>query len=136
MKLLLIYAERFGYRTTLKTIDSEPDRNEARAIENALVGFIHLEKSDEADPPRIETKLVKNLKWAARKNETNRIVLHSFAHLAETKAAPEFAKGLLNRAQDRLLKSGYEATQTPFGYFLNLELSAPGRPSARIFKSL
>ncbi len=135
MKLLLIYADRFGYRTTLKTIDSEPDRDETEAIESALVGFIHLEKSDEADPAGIETKLVKNLKWAARKNETTRIVLHSFAHLAESKASPEFAKRVLDGAQARLIKSEYEATQTPFGYFLDLEVSAPGRPSARIFKS-
>ena len=135
MKLLLIYANRFGYRTTLKTIDSEPDRDETKAIESALIGFIHLEESDEADPAGTETKLVKNLKWAARKNETTRIILHSFAHLAESKASPEFAKEVLNGAQARLLKSGYEATQTPFGYFLDLKISAPGRPSARIFKS-
>lgn len=135
MKILLIYADRFGYRTTLKTIDSEPDRDETQTIEGALIGFIHLEQSDEADPAGIETKLVKNLKWAARKNETNRIVLHSFAHLAETKASPEFAKGVLASTQERLIASGYEALQTPFGYFLDLELSAPGRPSARIFKS-
>jgi len=68
MKLLLIYADRFGYRTSMKTIDSEPDRDEARTIEDVLVGFIHLEESDEADPAGIETKLVKNLKWAARRN--------------------------------------------------------------------
>ncbi len=136
MKLLLIYADRFGYRTTLKTIDSEPDRDETQTIEKALIGFIHLEQSDEADPAGIETKLVKNLKWAARKNETNRIVLHSFAHLAETKASPELAKRVLDGAQERLVASEYEAIQTPFGYFLDLELSAPGRPSARIFKSL
>ncbi len=128
MKLLLIYADRFGYRTALKTIDSEPDLDEARTIEGALIGFIHLERSDEADPAGIETKLVKNLKWAARKNETNKVVLHSFAHLAETKASPEFAKRILDGAQERLIAAGYEAVQTPFGYFLDLELSAPGRP--------
>jgi len=136
MKLLLIYADRFGYRTSMKAIDSEPDRDETRTIENVLVGFIHLEESDEADPAGIETKLVKNLKWAARKNGTNRIVLHSFAHLAESKASPELAKKVLDGAQQRLVAAGYETIQTPFGYFLDLSLSAPGRPSARIFKSI
>ncbi len=135
MKLLLIYADRFGYRTTLKTIESEPDRDETEEINDALVGFIHLEQADEEDLASVETKLVKNLKWAARKNETKRIVLHSFAHLAETKASPQFAKEVLDGAQTRLLQSGYEAMQTPFGYFLDLSLSAPGRPSARVFKS-
>jgi hypothetical protein len=136
MKLLLIYADRFGYRTSMKTIDSEPDRDETRTIEDVLVGFIHFEESDEADPAGIETKLVKHLKWAARKNGTNKIVLHSFAHLAESKASPEFAKKVLDGAQQRLIAAGYETIQTPFGYFLDLSLSVPGRPSARIFKSI
>jgi len=135
MKLLLIYADSFSYRTTLKTIESEPDLDEERAVDGALVGFIHLEEADEDDPGGIETKLVKALKWAARKNGTERIVLHSFAHLAESKASASFAKGLLDRAEARLTSSGYEASQTPFGYFLDLRLEAPGRPSARIFKS-
>ncbi len=135
MKLLLIYADSFSYRTTIKTIESEPDLDEERRIDGALVGFIHLEGSDEDDRSGIETKLVKVLKWAARKNGTDRIVLHSFAHLAESKASPEFARSILNGAQKRLIDSGYEATQTPFGYFLDLQVSAPGRPSARIFKS-
>ena len=105
MKLLLIYADSFSYRTTIKTIESEPDLDEERRIDGALVGFIHLEGSDEDDRSGIETKLVKVLKWAARKNETDRIVLHSFAHLAESKASPEFARSILNGAQKRLIDS-------------------------------
>ena len=136
MKLLMIYADRFGYRTALKTVEEAPDLEEERTIQDVLVGFIHLEEEDEADPGGVETKLVKNLKWAARKNGTRRILLHSFAHLSESKAAPEFAREVLDGAQARLTSAGYEALQTPFGYFLDLYLSAPGRPSARIFKSL
>jgi hypothetical protein len=135
MKLLLMYADSFSYRTTMKTIETEPDLDEERTVTGALVGFIHLEEADEADRSGIETKLVKVLKWAARKNDTNRIVLHSFAHLAESKASPRFAKGVLDGAEERLAGSGYEASQTPFGYFLDLRLEAPGRPSARIYKS-
>ena len=128
MKLLLIYADSFSYRTTIKTIESEPDLDEERRIDGALVGFIHLEESDEDDPTGIETKLVKVLKWAARKNGTDRIVLHSFAHLAESKASPEFARSILNGAQKRLIDSGYEATQTPFGYSSTFRYPPPDAP--------
>ena len=135
MKLLLIYADKMKYRTALKTLESEPDLDEERSFEGVLVGFIHLEEADEVPSSGVETKLVKNLKWAARKNGTKKVILHSFAHLAETKASPEFAKKILDGAQERLISSGYEAYQTPFGYFLDLEIAAPGKPSARIFKS-
>ncbi len=136
MKLLIIYADRFSYKTTLKTLESEDDRDEERTIENALVGFIHVEPQDEERGSAVETHLIKLLKWAARKNDTKRIVLHSFAHLAEEKGSPEFTKKLLNSAQERLVKSDYEAMQTPFGFFLDLHVDAPGHPLARIFKSI
>jgi hypothetical protein len=60
-------------------------------------------------------------------------VLHSFSHLAETKASADFTRELLRRAQQRLQSAGYEVWQTPFGYFLDLDLQAPGRSTARIF---
>ncbi len=136
MKLVMIYSTRFGYRATVKTLESEEDRTEERTLEDVLVGFIHAEPQDEAEAGAVETRLVKNLKWAARKNETNRILLHSFAHLAEGKATPEFTKDLLANAEARLTGAGYEVSQTPFGFFLDLHLEAPGRSLARIFKSL
>jgi hypothetical protein len=42
---------------------------------------------------------------------------------------------LLERAAERLRGSGYEVWQTPFGYFLDLDLQAPGHSTARIFVS-
>jgi hypothetical protein len=62
-------------------------------------------------------------------------VLHSFAHLAEEKGSWEFTKELFDRAEERLDKSGYETHQTPFGFFLDLNVDAPGHSLARIFKS-
>ena len=135
MKLLMIYADRFAWRTAEKGLESAAEVSEERRLEGVLVGLIHAEAQDEGDPGRIETKLVKNLKWGARKNETARIVLHSFSHLAESKASPEFTRDLLDRAETRLQAAGYETSQTPFGYFLDLDLAAPGRSTARIFAS-
>jgi hypothetical protein len=135
MKLLMIYADRFAWRTAEKGLETAAETSEERRLEGVLVGLIHAEAQDEEDPGRVETKLVKNLKWGARKNDTARIVLHSFSHLAESKAAPEFTRDLLDRAQARLQAADYEACQTPFGYFLDLDLAAPGRSTARIFSS-
>lgn len=135
MKLLMIFTDRFSYQPAHKTLPDLPDVTAGDDIECALVGLIHAEEADEADPGRTETRLIKNLKWAARKNDTRRIVLHSFSHLAETKAGAEFTRELLNRSEQRLLDAGYEVRQTPFGYFLDLDLQAPGRSTARIFAS-
>jgi hypothetical protein len=70
----------------------------------------------------------------ARKWEAQRVVLHSFTHLGEAKAPPEAARQLLTRAAERLNAAGYTTVQTPYGYFLDLEIAAKGHPLARIYK--
>ena len=133
MKLLIFFTDKFEYETNHKSLESIEDINENKTIENAIIGFIHVEEKDLTDKS-VETKLVKNLKWAARKNETNKIVLHSFNHLSNSNADPDFTKEVFDRVENRLNNSDYETHQTPFRYFLNLKMNAPGYPSARIFK--
>ncbi len=131
----MIYTDRFAYNPAVKTLDEEPECTTPGEIRDAVIGLIHAEACDEENAAGVEKKLVKNLKWGARKNETQRIVLHTFSHLAETKASAAFTKALLARAGERLSGAGYEVSQTPFGYFLDLDLQAPGRSTARIFAS-
>ena len=134
MKLLMIYSDKFAYKTSKKTLEMVEIYEEQKKVEDALVGFIQAEKEDEGKLDKIETKLIKNLKWAAKKNNTMKIVLHSFAHLSMSKAEPEITKKIFNHAEKRLESSGYQVWQTPFGYFLDLDLKAPGKSLARVFK--
>jgi hypothetical protein len=136
MKLLMIYASRFAYKTSLKSLESVSEKNEHKVIENAIIGFIHVEEKDEANLSKVETKLIKNLKWAARKNETKKIVIHSFTHLSESKASSEMTKQLLDNSEKRLKEAKYEVYQTPFGYFLDLDVKAHGNPLSRLFKNI
>lgn len=135
MKLLMIYADRFAYHPAVKSVPDAPDVEEDGSIENAIVGFIQVEQEDTERTSKVTTRLIKNLKWLAGKNNTKTIVLHSFAHLSESKAPPDFVAALLNNAQKRLEDAGYEVSQTPLGYFLDLELFAPGFSLARVFQS-
>jgi hypothetical protein len=136
MKLLMIYCDRFKYNPSVKTIEAAPDDDKEKTIDKALAGFIQLEAEDETDLSYIETKLIKNLKWGARKNDTNRIVLHYFAHLSDSKANPEITRHLFDRCMERLKKADYEVFQTPYGYFMDLDINAPGRSLARLFKDV
>jgi hypothetical protein len=136
MKLLIIYADKFGYKTSSKGLDSAETIEEESLFTNSLVGFIHFEEKDEKNISAVETKMIKQLKWAARKNETENIILHSFAHLSESKGSPELTKQLFDSAEKRLSESGYKVAQTPFGYFLDLNVQAPGNSFARLFKEI
>ncbi|MBE9491983.1 MAG: hypothetical protein IMY70_03775, partial [Bacteroidetes bacterium] len=126
---------RFYYKTGDKVLEMADENVRSTGYDNALVALIHAEKEDEDDSQGVEKKLVKNLKWAAKKNNTNVVILHSFAHLSDSKAAPEFTKKLFNSTEKRMKNAEYETFQTPFGYFLDLDLKAPGYSMARVFKN-
>ncbi|MFH2046775.1 MAG: threonyl-tRNA synthetase editing domain-containing protein [Pseudomonadota bacterium] len=133
MRLLFWYCDRFAWNPSMKTLDNAPEAF-PMAYEQTVVAFIHVEPPDVLDKSSAETKLVKNAKWMARKWETQKIILHSFTHLGEQKADNEEAKKLIDRVQKRLETAGYTAVQTPYGYFNDLSMDAPGHPLARIYK--
>jgi len=135
MKLLLIYCKKFGYTPTVKTVDDASENNLPAHFENVQTAFIQVEQEDVERVKDVETKLVKNLKWICGKNQVKKVVLHSFAHLSESKAEPDFTKQFFNRIEERMTNAGYEVHQTPFGYFLDLQVDAPGFSLARVFKS-
>jgi len=80
--------------------------------------------------------LVKNLKWICGKNQVKEVVLHSFAHLSDSKAETDFTKHFFDRVEERMKNAGYEVHQTPFGYFLDLQVDAPGFSLTRVFKDI
>lgn len=135
MKLLMIYSTKFQYQTAVNSLEEFKIESESKEFKDCIVAFIHAEEQDEADIKGVEKKLVKNIKWAAKKNETKNVLLHSFAHLAESKANPEYTKELMNLAEARLQNADYQTNQTPFGYFLDLKVEAPGSSVTRLFKS-
>ena len=137
MKVLVIYCKNFSYLPAAKSLIDTEEVTEGREFQDCIVAFIQVEDEDESrDLSGREKKLVNHLKWTARKNETNTVVLHSFAHLSDSKASSGYTLSLFDLAQKRLQQGGYTAEQTPFGYFLDLKIEAPGFSLARIWASL
>jgi len=137
MKVLVMYVDEFKYHPAQKNLETAEDISDGATFTNAILAFIQVETTDEEyDLKSREKKLVNHLKWAARKNNCSSIILHSFAHLAESKASVEFTKALFDLAEQRLKNAEFTAAQTPFGYFLDLEIKAPGYSLARIWATL
>jgi hypothetical protein len=135
MKTLFLYCKEFGYTPTRKTLDFVPDAGEGKTFTDVQTIFIQIEKEDEENENSVFKKLVKQIKWIMKKNESKKLVLHSFAHLSDSKADPQFTMDFFNRLEERMTNSGFETSQTPFGYFLDLKLDAPGFSLARVFKA-
>ena len=63
-------------------------------------------------------------------------MLHSFAHLAEERSSPEFARDLLADLGGLLEAHGLEVHHTPFGWSLKWTMSVEGHGYTKTFKSL
>ena len=133
MRVLFWFCDAFQTVPTIQTLPDAPTAHTLCAA-RAVVAFVHVEPQDTDGASSAETKLVKNAKWLARKWSVTDIVLHSFTHLGEAKSPPEAAFKLLSDAAQRLRSAGYQASLTPYGYFHDLEMRAPGHPLARIYK--
>ncbi|TAJ05776.1 hypothetical protein DMA11_23130 [Marinilabiliaceae bacterium JC017] len=137
MKVLVFYTKSFSYAPKEKNLKNTPVPDSGNTFSNCILAFIQVEATDEEnDVKSREKKLVNHLKWTARKNNTQNIVLHSFAHLSNSKASVPFTQEIFNAAQTRLENAGYQIAQTPFGYFLDLKIDAPGFSLARIWAEL
>jgi len=137
MKVLVIYCKEFSYHPASKTLAEVEDVVSGKTHVDCIAAFIQVEADDELqEVSGREKKLVNHLKWTARKNNTSTIVLHSFAHLSDSKASVDYTKSLFDLAEKRLQNGGYTTEQTPFGYFLDLNINAPGFSLARIWASL
>jgi hypothetical protein len=135
MKLLMFLASRFAFQPFERTWPEAGAGDEVQATE-AVVVFIHNEPEDETAPSDLETKFVKNVKWIAGKRGFKNIVLHSFTHLAEASASPDFARTFIENAAVRLQNTGYQVKVTPFGWVGAWDLSVYGESLAKVFKSL
>ncbi|PWD99794.1 threonyl-tRNA synthetase editing domain-containing protein [Marinilabilia rubra] len=146
MKVLVFYTKRFAYTTSEQNLSDEelsifyPDKKQIEhkgEHKDCITAFIQVEAEDEEkDLKSREKKLANHLKWVARKNNTENIVLHSFAHLSASKATLEFTANLFSATQTRLNNVSYTASQTPFGFFLDLDMEAPGFSMARVWGDL
>jgi hypothetical protein len=136
MKLLMFLAREFAYRPYEKIYPAAGEGGDEVRTTGAVVVFVHSEPQDELGSEGLETKFVKNVKWLAGKRGYKNAVLHSFTHLAEASASPQFAEAFLEGAAARLRNTGYEVALTPFGWVGEWDLSVYGESLAKVFKSL
>lgn len=136
MKLLLLYAPSFWFKTYQKVLEHVDDQDIEANCEHAVVVFYHVEAEDLERRKKVITKFIKNIKWLAGKFDSKNVVLHSFNHLSNSKAPADFAEGLLQETRDRLERAGYSVTITPFGYLNEWKLHVAGESLAKVFKEI
>ena len=133
MKLLMLYTHDYWLQPFERNLEEAPEIREGIRMQECIVALIHVEPKDIEVQGKAITKALKQLKWLARKSETQRIVLHSFAHLASESAAPQEAQRFLEEIGERLTNTGFTVQSSPFGYFNEFKLHVAGPSLAKVF---
>ncbi len=133
MKLLLLHALDYWLKPYERNLDTAEAGAASISCRNAVVAMIHVEAADEESPLYVVKKAIKNVKWHARKVGAEVIVLHSFAHLAATKADEQVAREIINHIAERLAAAGFTVQITPFGYFNEFQIHVAGPSLAKVF---
>jgi len=123
----MFHLESFWFRQN----ESEEDKTQ---LDESMLVWIHSEAADDANRSGVLRKMVKNIRWLSQKVSCTRIILHSFAHLDESKANPDFTRDLIDEVADRLQKQGFDVYMVPFGHFFEFDMHVKGPSLAKVFK--
>lgn len=136
MKLLLLFVHDYWLRPFEASLADAIQAPAAVQTGPAVTALIHVEAHDPERQDKLVTKAIKNVKWLAGKFETRNVVLHSFAHLASSRAEPHQAEAILAAMRDRLEGADYSVHTTPFGWFNEFRLHVGGPSLAKVFVEL
>jgi hypothetical protein len=126
----------FWYKIHSKTWEDAKPAEPEKKYEPGLVIFIQVEQEDEGDPIRAFKKAADNIMWLAKKTDRTHILLHSFAHLSESRSQVEVAEQIFTNIRDKLTNKGYTVEMTPFGYFLEFNIHVRGESLAKVWKTI
>ncbi|MFO7794591.1 MAG: threonyl-tRNA synthetase editing domain-containing protein [Promethearchaeati archaeon] len=139
MRFLSFHCEYFRYQTTDRSrsnvFEELTAKNKEGSLENVLVLFISIEKSDQTDTNFLK-RSEKEIESLISQLKVSNIVLLSFAHLFAELSTPKFALNALRKLEDLLINRGYEILRPPFGWFNELEMKAKGHPLSRISRRI
>ncbi|HEY0090335.1 MAG TPA: threonyl-tRNA synthetase editing domain-containing protein [Candidatus Lokiarchaeia archaeon] len=135
MRFLSFHVDFFRYNVTTKgrstVIEDITEENKKNQVQNALVLFISMDKSDEANAEILE-KGINEIEKITKQLKISNIVIIPFAHLFGQLSSLEYAFESFKNIESLLKLKSYSVLRLPFGWFNELEMKAKGHPLSRI----
>jgi len=113
----------------------ETEKGEGVQFDESLLVWIQSEEQDPDERVSILRKMVKNIRWLAKKHNLSSIILHSFAHMSESKADTGFTEDLIAEVASHLIDRDYSVHIVPTG-FNEFKMHVFGPSLAKVFKQL
>jgi threonyl-tRNA synthetase len=138
MKILLIHADFIEYEPKKKAIKSpEPlEKKGPVRIEEALVVFSSVEKSDERAKKSIISNAVKEILDVYGQVKAKSIVIYPFVHLSHTPSSPGTALEVVKGIEKKLLEKKLKVKRSPFGWYKAFDIKCKGHPLAELSRDI
>ena len=135
MKILAIHADYVEYQAKKKAFKGaeEIESKDAVRVEECLVIFTAVEKSDEENKDGIIERYLSEIKKIAEQVNAVKIVLYPYAHLSSKLSNPSFGQSVMQEAQ-KILSSdkNFEVYRAPFGWYKSFNVSCKGHPLSEL----
>lgn len=138
MRLLLIHADYIEF-TALEPAMPNPERIESQGkkkrVEECLVAFSTVEKSDEESPDEIAKNAAAAILEHAASVKAGRVVIYPYAHLSSSLSRPDSAMEILKRTEEAL-RGSVEVIRAPFGWYKSFEIKCKGHPLSELSRTI
>jgi threonyl-tRNA synthetase len=138
MRLLLLHCDTFEYEVRQEAIKNPEPLGENRSgkFKNVLVAFCTVEKEDESNPVKVQTKACESIAEVAKSVKAASVLLYPYAHLSSSLASPKLANSLLGDCLQSLRQRGLSADMSPLGYYKSFRLSCLGHPLSELSRTI
>lgn len=135
MRMLLIHAKYFMFKTITKAIDTAEEISDNLAqgeFNNVLVVFTTVELDDEKNPEFVVARAVEEIVDVYSKVKADGIVIYPYAHLSPSLASPSKAVEILTNIYNTLKQKDFKVYRAPFGWYKEFVLHCYGHPLSEL----
>lgn len=138
MKLLLIHSDFVEWEARNKALKTaEEVAVKKHRVEEALVAFTSVEKTDEGHEKQVAANAVLDIMNVIGQVKAKAVVVYPFVHLSQSPSSP--ASGFETvKEMERLLKEkeGLEIQRAPFGWYKGFNIKCKGHPLSELSRDI
>ncbi|MFC2143843.1 threonine--tRNA ligase [Candidatus Aenigmatarchaeota archaeon] len=137
MKILLLHSDFIEWEPRKKAIKgAEEIEKKVSSVDEVLVVFSSVEKTDEGKERSIISKTSKEINKVAKEVKAKNIVIYPYVHLSTNPSSPASALKVLKGVEKNLKELKFDVYMAPFGYYKRFKISVKGHPLSELSREI
>jgi threonyl-tRNA synthetase len=137
LRILTVHSDFIEFEPKKRAIKAaEEIEKSLRRVEECLVVFSSIEKTDEENFEAASQQAIKEIEAIVDQVKTTTIVLYPWVHLSDNPSRPDIAIRVLKNMEAELKKKGFDVTRAPFGWYKAFNIKCKGHPLSELSRSI